>query len=101
MATPNAYSTPFELVCAKCNTVGSVGALIDGGTIDCVVYNDKCAYEYKHCLNAIIQIIDKSTVQCTIRAPILQDVLPSLTQLAYETYILKKNKRLMHNRKKP
>jgi hypothetical protein len=67
-----------------------VGALIDGVTIDCVVCNDKFPYEYKHCLNVIIQTIDKSIVQCTIRAPILQDVLPALTQLAYEAYIEKK-----------
>jgi hypothetical protein len=55
-----------------------------------VVCNDRCTYEYKHCLKAIIRTIDNNIVQCTIRLLILKDVLPTLMQLAYETYLQKK-----------
>jgi hypothetical protein len=84
------YSTPFEPVCAICNFLASASASIEDTTIDCVKCNQKCHFLYRHCINAIIISINNSVVQCIIREPILQKLLPGLIQMPYEIYLQKK-----------
>jgi hypothetical protein len=86
----NAYSTPFKLVCEKCNSPSSASALISDDTIDFLRCSEKCTYIYGHCLNAAIQTMGNTTVHCTVRQPLLQNVLPKLEELLYETYLQKK-----------
>jgi hypothetical protein len=84
------YSTPFEHVCENCNSLASASALIDGDTIFCLRCSKKCPYIYGHCVNAIVRIVGNTTVYCTVREPLLQNVLPKLEELSYETYLQKK-----------
>ena len=84
------YSTPFEPVCAKCNYHASAFALISDDTIDCLRCSEKCPYIYGHCLNVAIRTVGNTTMHCTIRQPLLQDVLLGLAELSYETYLQKK-----------
>jgi hypothetical protein len=84
------YSTPFEPVCAKCNSPASASALISDDTIDCLRCGEKCPYIYGHCVNVVIRTVGNTTVHCTVRQPLLQNVLPKLAELSYETYLQKK-----------
>ena len=84
------YSTPFEPVCAKCHYVASSSALISDDTIDCLQSGEKNPYIYGHCVNGVIRTVGNTTVQCSVRQPLLQNVLPELTELSYETYLQKK-----------
>jgi DNA-directed RNA polymerase subunit RPC12/RpoP len=86
----NVYLTPFEHVCAKCNSPSSASSLISDDTIVCLRCSEKFPYIYGHCLNAAIQTMGNTTVHCTIRKPMLQDVLPRLVELSYEAYLQKK-----------
>jgi hypothetical protein len=86
----NAYSTPFEPVCAICNFPASASASVEDTTIDCMKCNQKCHFLYRHCINGIIRSITNSVVQCIIREPILQTLLPDLIQMPYEIYLQKK-----------
>ena len=79
------YSTPFEPVCAKCHSTASASALISDDMIDYLRCDEKCPYIYGHCVNGVIR-----TVQCSVRQPLLQNVLPELAELSYETYLHKK-----------
>jgi hypothetical protein len=90
LVAANAYSTPFEPVCAKCNSPASASAFINDGTIDCLRCGTKCPYIYRHCLNAVIRTLNNTIVHCTVRQPVLQDVLPGLTEFPYEIYLQKK-----------
>ena len=86
----NAYSTPFELVCASCDSPASATALIKDAVIDCTKCCQKCPFTYQHCLTSIIRTSDNKTVQCTVRKPLLHTILPSLLDMSYETYLQKK-----------
>jgi hypothetical protein len=86
----NAYSTPFEPVCASCNSPTSATALIKDAMVDCTKCSQKRPLTYQHCLNAIIRTSDNKTVQCTVRKPLLHNILPSLIDMSYETYLHKK-----------
>jgi hypothetical protein len=90
LAIANAYSTPFEPVCASCNSPASATALIKDAVIDCTKCCQKRPFTYQHCLNAIIRTSDNKTVQCTVRKPLLHTILPSLLDMSYETYLQKK-----------
>jgi len=86
----NAYSTPFEPVCASCNSPTSATALIKDATVDCTKCSKKRPLTYQHCLNAIIRTSDNKTIQCSVRKPLLHNMLPSLIGMSYETYLHKK-----------
>ena len=86
----SSYSTPFEHVCAICNFVISSSILISNGTIYCSKCNNNCPFVYKHCINATIESITKNIVPCTIREPLVHDVLPPLKGMSYEQYLQKK-----------
>ena len=86
----DAYSTPFDPVCAKCNSLASAFAFINDGTIDCLRCSKKFPYIYRHCLNAAIWTVGNTIVHCTIRQHLLQDVLPGLVEFSYEVYLQKK-----------
>jgi hypothetical protein len=90
LAIANAYSTPFEPVCASCNSPTSATALIKDAVVDCTQCCQKRPFTYQHCLNAIIRTSDNKTVQCTVRKPLLHTILPSLLDMSYETYLQKK-----------
>lgn len=90
LVVENPYSAPFEPVCSRCNSPASASAFINDGTIVCLCYSHKWSYIYRHCLNAIIRTLNNTIVHCTIRKPVLQDVLPHLTELPYEIYLQKK-----------
>jgi hypothetical protein len=92
MIEANAYSTPFEPVCAICNSLASASALIKNAMLDCVRRNQRCHFIYKHCLSFVIGTIDKNNVQCTTRQPILYELLHGLTEMQYEIYLQKKPK---------
>jgi hypothetical protein len=80
------YSTPFEPICARCNSVASPSALISDDTIDCLRCSEKCPYIYGNFMNVVIRI-GNTTVHCTVRQPLLQNVLLELAELSYETYL--------------
>jgi hypothetical protein len=84
------YSSPFEPRCANYNSVASVSALISDDTIDCLGCGEKCPDIYGHYVNAIIRTVDNTTMHCTVRQPLLQNVLPELAELLYETYLQKR-----------
>jgi hypothetical protein len=90
LAIANAYSTPFEPVCASCNSPTSATALIKDAVVDCTKCCQKRPFTYQHCLNAIICTSDNKTVQCTVRKPLLHTILPSLLDMSYEKYLEKK-----------
>jgi hypothetical protein len=90
LAIANAYSTPFEPVCASCNSPTSTTTLIKDEVVDCTKCCQKRPFTYQHCLNAIIRTSDNKTVQCTVRKPLLHTVLPSLLDMSYDTYLQKK-----------
>lgn len=83
----NSYSTPFEPVGAICNSVISSSILISDGTIYCSKCNNNCPFIYKHCINATIESITKNMVHCTIREPLVHDLLPRLKPMSYEQYL--------------
>jgi hypothetical protein len=90
LAIANAYSTPFEPVCASCNSPTSATALIKDAVVDCTKCCQKHPFTYQHCLNAVIRTSDNKTIQCTVRKPLLHTILPSLLDMSYETYLQKK-----------
>jgi hypothetical protein len=90
LAIANAYSTPFEPVCASCNSPTSATALIKDVVVDCTKCCDKRPFTYQHCLNAVIRTSDNKTLQCTVRKPLLHTILPSLLDMSYDTYLQKK-----------
>jgi hypothetical protein len=90
LVAANVYSTPFEPVCAKCHSVASASALISDDMIDCLRCDEKCPYIYGHCVNGVIRTVGNTIVQCSVRQPLLQNVLPELAELSYETYLHKK-----------
>ena len=90
LAIANAYSTPFEPVCASCNSPTSATALIKDAVVDCTQFCQKRPFTYQHCLNAIIRTSDNKSVQCIVRKPLLHTILPSLLDMSYETYLQKK-----------
>jgi hypothetical protein len=59
---------------------------------DCVRCNQRCPFIYKHYLSVVICTIDNNNVQCTAKEPILQELLPGLTEMQYEIYLQKKPK---------
>jgi hypothetical protein len=79
MIATNAYSTPFEPVCAICNSPAGASALIKNAMFDCVRCNQRCHFVYKHFLVVVIHTIHNNNVQCIAREPILQELLPGLT----------------------
>jgi hypothetical protein len=68
----------------------SASALISDDTIDCLRCGEKCPYIYGHCVNGVIRTMGNTTVHCMVRQPLLQNVLPELAELSYETYLQKK-----------
>jgi hypothetical protein len=86
----NAYSTPFEPVCASCNSPTGATTLIKDAMVDCTKCSQKHPFTYQHCLNAIIRTSDNKTVQCIVREPLLHNILPSLIDMSYVTYLHKK-----------
>jgi hypothetical protein len=86
----NAYSTPFEPVCASCSFPASAPALIKDTVVDCTKCCQKHHFTYQHCLNAAIRTSDNKALQCTVRKPLLHTILPSLLEMSYETYLQKK-----------
>jgi hypothetical protein len=58
--------------------------------VDCTKCSKKRPLTYQHCLNAIIRTSDNKTVQCTVRKPLQHNILPSLIDMSYETYLHKK-----------
>ena len=58
--------------------------------VDCLQCSTKRPFKYQHCINATIRTIDKQTLQCIIREPLLHNILPSLIDMSYETYLQKK-----------
>jgi hypothetical protein len=58
--------------------------------VDCLKCSTKHPFTYQHCVNAIIHTIDKKTLQCIIREPLMHNILPSLIDMSYETYLQKK-----------
>jgi len=90
LAIANAYSTPFEPVCASCSFPTSAPALIKDTVVDCTKCCQKHHFTYQHCLNAVIRTSDNKALQCTVRKPLLHTILPSLLEMSYETYLQKK-----------
>ena len=90
LVATNAYSTPFEPVCANCNSPSSASAFINDGTINCLRCSAKWTYIYSHCVNTVIQTLNNKIVHCIVRQPVLQYVLPGLTEFPYEIYLQKK-----------
>ena len=86
----NPYSTPFEPVCAICNSPVNSSIAIANATIFCSQCNDNFPFLYKHCINAVIESITNNFVQCIIREPLLHDLLPDLKSMSYETYLQQK-----------
>jgi hypothetical protein len=84
------YSSPSEPTCANCNSATSASALISDDTIDCLQCDEKCPDIYGHCVNAIIRTVGNTTVDYTVRQPLLQNVLPEFAEFLYETYLQKK-----------
>jgi len=50
----------------------------------------KCPDIYGNYVNAIIRTVGNTTMHCTVRQPLLQNMLPELAKLLYETYLQKK-----------
>ena len=90
LAIANAYSTPFEPVCASCSFPTSAPALIKDTVVDCTKCCQKHHFTYQHCLNVVIRTSDNKALQCTVRKPLLHTILPSLLEMSYETYLQKK-----------
>ena len=86
----NSYSTPFEPIFAICNSVINSSILISNGTIYCSKCNNNFPFVYKHCINATIESITKNIVHCTIREPLVHDLLPRLKPMSYEKYLQEK-----------
>ena len=84
------YSTPFEPACAKCHSAASAFALISDDMIDCLRCDEKFPYIYGHCINGVIQTVGNTTMQCSVRQPLLQNVFLKLVELSYEMYLQKK-----------
>ena len=89
LAIANAYSTPFEPVCASCNSPTSATALIKDAVVECTKCCQKRPFTYQHCLNAVIRTSDNKTVQCTVREPLMHDIMTSLIDISDETYLQK------------
>ena len=91
LTVPSAYSTPFELICGKCNFPIAPSTVIEDTMVDCIKCKEKCDFIYSHRLNCIIRTVNNTVLQCCLRnIVVLKQLLPQITELSYEDY-LKKN----------
>ena len=87
----SAYSTPFELVCGKCNLPIVPSTVIEETMVDCIKCKEKCDFIYSHRLNCIIRIVNNIVLErCLRNIIVLKQLLPQVTEMSYEYYLKKK-----------
>lgn len=82
----NAYTNPFELVCAKCNSLIITAKTMNEIMLYCAICNENYHFVYFHQLNYIIHENDRTKIQCVLRGVELEKVLLELQKVSDEKY---------------
>jgi len=81
----NVYSPPFEPICAICNHPIFALALPPNAHCYCSTCDKDTDFLFSHSICCVLQKKD-SNIECTVRRPLLDELLPELIEISYEDY---------------